>query len=349
MSNRFRHISFRRICYLLALTLTLGLVAACQQSEVVASRPVVVQIAGATSMHPVLDDLAAAFTQQHPSVLIDIRGGGSALGEARVQNGRSTLAASTLPPEAANPEPQRIPDGTAVGATNPNPPASAETAGPPVATAAPTARPMPLTRAPIGVDAIAVIVHAGNPATAFTAVQLRDIFSGRILDWAEVGGEEGEILLVSREDGSGTRRAFESRIMGDRDVNLTAVVMPTSADVIEYVAKNPQAIGYVSTAHLSQPGQDQPAVGAGETAADGDAPATNSGAEFAEAATDVIAAALDGVTPSDETVRDQSYSLIQPVYLVTRGPAQGWARQFIDFALSPAGQAIVDRYHTPVR
>ena len=60
-------------------------------------------------------------------------------------------------------------------------------------------------------------------------------------------------------------------------------------------------------------------------------------------------AALDGVLPSDETVRDQSYPLIQPLYLVTNGPPQGWARQFIDFALSPAGQAIVDRYHTPVR
>ncbi len=60
-------------------------------------------------------------------------------------------------------------------------------------------------------------------------------------------------------------------------------------------------------------------------------------------------AAVDGVLPSDETVSDLSYPLIQPLFLVTRGPAQGWPRQFIDFALSPAGQAIVDRYHVPVR
>ncbi len=220
------------------LACALALTASCEQSEVATPRPVVVQVAGATSMHPVLQDLAAAFTKRHPSVLIDIRGGGSALGETRVRNGRSALAASTLLPEYSDtPASATAPlaAGVQPGAVATAPTRSATPAD--VTPVAPVAA--ALTRAPIGIDSIAVIVHGDNPVSSFTSLQLREIFGGRILDWKELGNDWGEIVLVSREDGSGTRSAFESRIMGDQPVSLTAVVMPTSKDVVEYVAKNP--------------------------------------------------------------------------------------------------------------
>ena len=307
------NVSFARLyirsLWLLWLSALLALTTSCGQTAVATPRPVVVEIAGATSMHPVLEDLASEFTKRHPSVLIDLRGGGSALGEERVRDGRLELAASTLMDEGT--------DGD----------------GSPLHEAK-----IPLLRAPIGIDGVAVIVHNDNPVTGLTSQQLQEIFSGRILDWGELDGDQGEIVLVSREDGSGTRRAFESRIMDDKPVSLTAVVMPTSRDVVDYVSKNPFAIGYVSSAYVTEPTEP--------TQPDADATPVPS-PPSADPSVRVVA--VDGVLPSDESVSSQSYPLIQPLYLVSRQNPQGWRRQFIDFALGPAGQTIVDRYHVPVR
>src|SRR5690606_7162738 len=151
-------------------------------------------LAGSTEMRPVLDQLTRAFTRRHPHVLFNLRGGGSTLGDAWVADRRVDLAASTLLDG----------DGAAPG----------------------------IVRVPIGWDGIAVIVHADNPVEGVTLLQLRDLYSGQVLDWQELGGEPGEVLLVSREDGSGTRRLFEERVMQDDQVALTAVVMPTSQDVL---------------------------------------------------------------------------------------------------------------------
>ncbi|MFN2200059.1 MAG: phosphate ABC transporter substrate-binding protein [Caldilineaceae bacterium] len=300
----------------------------CAQSRISTPRPVVVEIAGATSMRPMLEEMARAFTERHPSVLIELRGGGSALGEERVLNGRSSIAASTLFPATENAESQiEIATGRRAQTTGATPAANQRQA--PRAGDA-----NPLVWAPIGIDGIAIVVHPDNPVAAFTSRQLQDIFRGRVLDWSELNGEEGEIVLVSREEGSGVREAFEERIMGDKAVSLTAVVMPTSADVIDFVSKNRWAIGYVSTAYTTTP-----SAGVTPVPSVDDEPAPNA----------VQVASLDGVLPSDRAIRDQSYLLIEPLYLVTRGVPQGWTRQFIDFALSPAGQEIVDHYHVPVR
>jgi phosphate transport system substrate-binding protein len=290
---------------LLWIVAVLTFTAACGETAVATPRPVVVVIAGATSMHPVLQDLATEFTQRHPNVLIELRGGGSTLGETRVRERRLALAASTLMDEEVNDS-----------------------------DSGPAGEKVPLLRAPIGIDSVAVIVHESNPVTGFTSEQLRDVFGGRILDWGELQSDPGEIVLVSREDGSGTRRAFESRIMDEKPVSLTAVVMPTSRDVVGYVSRNPFAIGYVSSAYVTgRAAQSQP----------------DSFVTPGPERPSVRAVAVDGVLPSDETISDQSYPLLQPLYLVSRKDPQTWVRQFIDFALSPAGQAIVDRYHVPVR
>jgi phosphate transport system substrate-binding protein len=187
-------------------------------------------------------------------------------------------------------------------------------------------------RIPIGLDGLAIIVHPTNIITDLSVVQLRALFSGDIFDWAELGGESGEVLLVSREDGSGSRALFEERVMGDEPVSLTAVVMPASADMVDYVAQNPLAIGYVSRAYVL----DSPPV---------------------------RIVSVEQQLPTLENIKSQRYFLIQPLYLLSRaqgravlrsgtasgrGP-QGEAQAFIDFVLSPAGQAIVGRFHVRVR
>jgi phosphate transport system substrate-binding protein len=274
------------------------LLAGCAEAVVSTPRPVLITISGATAMHPVLQELTAAFGATHPNVAFTLRGGGSTLGEEQALAGRVNLGASTLfPPE------QEVP------------------------------RPVRLVRVPIGVDGLAVVVHPANATPGLSVEQLRRVFSGEILDWAEVGGAPGEIELVSREDGSGSRRLFEDRVMGDEPVSLTAVVMPTSWDVVDYVSRHPQTIAYVSRglAMVAPRGAPPAAVGATPPA-----PA-------------VRVLPIADTTPTLDAIRSQSYPLVQPLYLVSRGETRGVVRQFVDFVLSPAGQAIVARYHVPVR
>ncbi|HXF61450.1 MAG TPA: substrate-binding domain-containing protein, partial [Caldilineaceae bacterium] len=152
------------------LLLTLPVWAGCAGAAVATPRPVLITIAGATAMQPVLQDLTAAFTRRYPNVLFTLRGGGSTLGEEQVAEGRIDLAASTLFPE----------QGQVAGATR-------------------------LVRIPVGVDGLALIVHSTNPVAGLTLDQLQGLYSGLILDWSEVGGEGGAVELVSREDGSGSR------------------------------------------------------------------------------------------------------------------------------------------------
>lgn len=271
------------------------LAAGCEDVSLATPEPVTIVISGSTTMRPVLEELADAFSRQYPEVLFDLRGGGSTLGEEQARARTVTLGATTLLP-------------------------ATDEAGTPVADS--------LQRVPIGLDGVAIVVHPTNPTRNLTLLNLRDLYSGAVLDWVQVGGSAGEILLVSREEGSGSRATFESRVMGDESVSLTAVVMPTAADVVAYVAETPSAIGYVSRAYV----RDLL-----------DADSAN------DDALGVRVVPVEGVLPTIETIARQAYFLIQPLYLVAADAPTGRVRQFLDFAVSPAGQEIVARYHAPIR
>ena len=307
-----------RTVAMLLLGVILG---ACDSTTVATPAPTTITIAGSTAMRRPLQDLPAAFSRQHPGVLFVIRGGGSTIGEELALNGAVDLGASTLfVPEAAT-----------------------GTAEPAVAAAAAPAD--TLVRVPIGLDGLALIVHPSNNVTELSLVQVQAIFGGRVLNWLAVGGDAGEIELVSREDGSGARILFEQRVMGEEQVSLTAVVMPTSADVVEYVSRHPAAIGYVSRAEVAEWIPDTSA-GAPPSAP----PSVPGGTPVAtEMPPAVKVLRLEGRLPQIESLRSQEYALIQPFYLLTNGPASGWVRQFIDFVLSPAGQTIVSHYSAPIR
>lgn len=293
-----------RVLLLLLLAVIWGSVlTGCEETISVAPEPpTTITIAGATSMRPLLLELTEQFSRQHPSVVFDLRGGGSVLGEAQAASGLATLAASTLQPE------QEV--------VTPDASAAAD----------------PLRRTLIGLDGLAIILHPSTRVENLTLLQLADIFSGRILNWRAIGGGEQEIQLVSREEGSGARRSFEERVMGDRPVSLTAVVMPTSADVVDYVATHPGAIGYVSRAYVT----DVLAVAA--PAESENVPAQR-----------VRVSAVEGLLPTADALRSQSYFLLQPLYLIGAGEPQPRVRQFLDFVLGPAGQEIVARFHAPLR
>jgi len=238
--------------------------------------PVTLRLAGSTSMQPLLADLSTTYQKRAPHVTIIVEGGGSRLGREWAQEGRTDLGLTSWLPAETD-------TGWSV---------------------------------PIALDGIAVIVHPDNPLGGLTLLQLRHVFSGRFWHWGDVGGNYGEITVVSREDGSGTRAAFENLVMEGQAVTSTAVVIPSSQAVVEYVAENPRAIGYVSMGHLS-PG--------------------------------VKALAVEGITPTTANVKDGSYHLTRPLYLVAAREPQGETRAFVEFCLSPAGQAIVGERYGAIR
>ena len=126
----------------------------------------------------------------------------------------------------------------------------------------------------------------------------------------------GEPLVISREDGSGSRAAFETLAMGGERVTLNALVLPTSQSIVDYVASHRNAVGYVSTGVLTDR---------------------------------VRAVPVEEVAPTAAMVRAGAYRLGRVLYLYAPQPAPAETRAFIDFVLSPAGQAIMARRLAPVR
>ncbi len=311
-----RH-SLLTLCTSLLVCLIL---AACDQVAVATPQPVTLTIGGSTAMQPLLTSLAETFGKDHPNVLFDIRGGGSTLGEARVLVQGIDIAASTLLPDDMRPDDSPNGDQAAGLADEQSGPLSDS-----------------LVHTPIGLDGVAIIVNKQNEVESLTIQELRDLFNGRTLDWTGVGGLGNEVLLVSREDGSGTRALFEERIMGDEAVSLTAVVMPSSADVVDYVAKHPLAIGYVSEGHVPRADTDS----TGDAGPDSRA--------LTEDRPQVRVVGVEGRFPDADLDGDEPYFLTRPLFLVTNGEPSGRTRQFIDFVLGPSGQEIVDQYHTRVR
>ncbi len=253
--------------------------AACSAAPTATPTPERLRIAGSTSIARALRELAAEFQATNPNVLVEIRGGGSTVGWDELRAGRVEMAALSWWDEGSTaPEGHRL--------------------------------------TPVGRDAVAAIVHPQNPISNATTLQLRALFGGEILEWSTLGVFTGEPAIVSREDGSGTRAAFETLIMGGRRVTLNALVMPTSEAMVDYVATHRLAVGYVAP----------------------------------NAADDrVKVVPVEGLLPSTEAVRSGSYHMARVLYLAVREPPPAAAQAFLDFVESPVGQSIIGKYHVPLR
>ena len=154
----------------------------------------------------------------------------------------------------------------------------------------------------IALDGIAIIVNNASKVEDLTVDQLKQMFTGEITNWAEVGGDDGEIVLVGREAGSGTRDGFES-IVDVKDSCKYAQELTATGAVISAVEANPLAIGYASLSAV------------GDT---------------------VKAVTVGGVECSEETVKDGSYEVQRPFVFVTNDSVtlSAQAQAFFDFATS---------------
>ena len=166
-----------------------------------------------------------------------------------------------------------------------------------------------LTETVLAYDGIAVVVSPENPVSDLTIEQIADIYTGKITNWSEVGGNDAEIVLIGREAGSGTRDGFES-ITGTEEACQYRQELTSTGDVIATVSQNPNAIGYASLSAVKE---------------------------------SVKALSVGGVAPSEDTVKDGSYIIQRPFVLVTKdgvtlSPA---AQAFFDYATSAEAAPII--------
>ena len=150
----------------------------------------------------------------------------------------------------------------------------------------------------IALDGVAVVINPENTVTDLTIEQIAQIFTGEITNWSELGGADAEIAVFGRENGSGTRSAFEE-IVGVEDACAYTNEYSSTGYVIGNVASNPNAIGYASLSAVDE---------------------------------SVVALMVNGVAPSEDTVKDGSYEIQRPFVIVTVDGTE----------LSPAAQAFLD-------
>lgn len=160
-------------------------------------------------------------------------------------------------------------------------------------------------------DGIAIIVNPQSKVEDLTVEQIKKIYTGEITNWSEAGGADGEIVLIGREAGSGTRDGFES-ITDTKDKCKYRQELTSTGDVITTVAQNPNAIGYASLASVKDT---------------------------------VKALKVGGVTPTEDTVKDGSYVVQRPFVLVTKEgtPLSETAQKFFDYATSSSASEIISK------
>ena len=250
--------------------------AACSQPPQPHS-PILLHLAGSTSMQPLARALADAYSERHTYVSFEFTAVGSTGGLELLRRGQADLALVSHSLTAQ--------EGVDISTGKPS-----------------------LISTLIAWDAIAIVVHPDNSVGQISTYQLRSVFEGQTLNWDELGGPTSDILVVSREDGSGTRTTFEQMVMRGHAVASTALVMPGSEAVRRFVASQPTAVGYLSIGWL-----------------DGT----------------VLSLAVDGIQPTQASIEQSRYPLIRPLLLVYRDTPPSGAPGFLAFATSPAGQAIV--------
>ncbi|MCK4723418.1 MAG: phosphate ABC transporter substrate-binding protein, partial [Dehalococcoidia bacterium] len=157
-------------------------------------------------------------------------------------------------------------------------------------------------------DGIAITVHPSSTISGLSKEQVRDIFAGVITNWSEVGGSSGDITVVAREEGSGTRAAFEEMVMDEDLITNMAILQPSNGAIRTTVSSTPLAIGFLSFGYLDSL---------------------------------IKSLAIDGVEGNTENARDGSYPIVRSLYFLTKEQPSGLVKEFIDFCLGQEGQSIV--------
>ena len=229
-------------------------------------------IAGSTSVQPYVEVVMEEFGHLNPDIKIDIQGGGSSAGITAVISNTADIGMSS----------RSLKDSE-----------------------------QHLWSVEIAKDGLAVIINPGNPVENISLEQIRGIYAAEIVNWSELGGPNAKIHIITREEGSGTRSAFEELVMAGRRISPRAIVQDSNGAVRQLVSDDVNSIGFIS-------------LGLVEI---GEKP--------------VKPLKLDGVIASRGNVINGSYSLYRPFLFISGSRPEGAVSQFIDFILSTEGQHIL--------
>lgn len=235
-------------------------------------------IRGSTTVLPIAQKAAERYMNLHREANISISGGGSGTGVKALLDGSVDIANTSRPMKAKEVK---------------------------------IARKRGITPSEhiIARDGIAVIVNPKNPISALTKAQIKDIYTGKIKNWAQLGGFKKEIVVVSRETTSGTFECFNKIVLKKAKVTPYSLLQAANAGVLQTVAQSEGAIGYVGIGYLDKR---------------------------------IKAIKVEGVYPAVATVVDGTYPISRPLFMYTNGKPKGLCARFIDFVLSPKGQKIVE-------
>jgi phosphate transport system substrate-binding protein len=226
---------------------------------------------GSTSVQPLAEKLGEAFTAQNSEVSVVIQGGGSSTGIKAATDGTVDFGASSR-------------ELTEAEAAN-------------------------LQEYVICKDGIAIIVSTDNPVDDLSKEQIKAIFSGEITNWQEVGGTDHEIHVVAREEGSGTRGAFEEMIMGkDASILSNAILQSSNGALLQVVKGDSDAIGFLSFGYLES---------------------------------SIKALTINGAEATAENALNGTYPVVRPFLFVTNAEPSGLVKAFFEFCNSAEAQQII--------
>ncbi|MBI5154843.1 phosphate ABC transporter substrate-binding protein [Candidatus Poribacteria bacterium] len=242
-------------------------------------------IKGSDTMVNLCSAWAEAFMKSHPDVDVSVTGGGSGTGIAALLNQTTDICASSRDLKESELAQAKQRGVTPVAHT-------------------------------VGSDGLAVAINSANPVSELTLDQLKKIFTGAYTKWTDTGGGEEPILVLSRENNSGTYVFFQEHVLQKEDFRADARLMTSSAAIVQALQEDESAIGYCGVAYVEK------------------------------APVRIVSIKKDAssraVAPTVESVQSGEYPISRPLYLLTNGDAaDGPVRQFLDFCNSPEGQKIV--------
>jgi len=240
-------------------------------------------IIGSTAFQPFCEKLADIYTKSHPDVRINIQGGGSIVGiQAMLSNAAEIAMAdlATLPNEVTTDEFKIF---------------------------------------HVASDGIAIIVHPSNTVTKLTLEEVKKIYTGEITNWKEVGGVDKEIVVVSREKGSGTGKSFEDIVLKGAKLRKDCIFQDSNGTVRETVKNTPQAIGYIFMGLLNK---------------------------------DVKPVMINNVLPNVENVKSGKYFIQNKVYFILRKTVyenNPSVKDFIEYVLNDGQKVLESEGLVPVK
>jgi len=230
-----------------------------------------ITVAGSTSVEPFAELLAEEYMMRYPQIRIYVQGGGSTAGIEAVRTRAAQIGLSSRSLTSGEKD---------------------------------------LYAVTIAKDAIAIIVHPKNPIQNLPLEKMIGVFSGKIRNWNELRGYPHPIILVTREEGSGTREAFQKLVMGKEEISLESLVQDSNGAIRQVVAGDPNAIGYISLGLVNEK---------------------------------VKALSLSGVEPSLKNIVKGRYQLVRPFLFVFKGRPEGEANSFLEFVLGPEAQVLLQK------